>query len=188
MKIADASLVSLSSYSQSRKHNESRKDKEPWEDYEERTWRLRQHVAPDGHVFIPPMSFAFSIQTAAQYLSMPIPGKGQSKYTKHFKSGIIVPEGPVLPDLAAEVRGEWFDMHANGRRGSGTRVPRCYPMIDHWEAEVTYYVLDDQIPTEVFEYHLREAGNFIGIGRFRPENGGFNGRFRVEQVTWRETA
>jgi hypothetical protein len=31
----------------------------------------------------------------------------------------------------------------------------------------------------VFEHHLHEAGKFIGIGRFRPRNNGFYGRFDV---------
>jgi hypothetical protein len=31
---------------------------------------------------------------------------------------------------------------------------------------------------------LEEAGKFIGLGRFRPQNGGFYGRFAVAKVVW----
>jgi hypothetical protein len=37
----------------------------------------------------------------------------------------------------------------------------------------------------VFAEHLREAGNFIGVGRFRPEKGGYYGRYKVNGIEWR---
>jgi hypothetical protein len=184
MKIAIATLKSLSPYSQSRKHDTPKEDKEGHDAYERRTWRNRMHVMPDGHVFIPPMAFKFAVETAARFLRMRIPGKDKSEYGKHFKAGVIVPEAPVLPDIAAKVEGEWLSLHANGKRGSGSRVQRCMPCIPSWEADVTFYVLDDTITEEVFAIHLREAGNFIGIGRFRPENGGYYGRFEVKKIQW----
>ena len=30
------------------------------------------------------------------------------------------------------------------------------------------------------------AGMFIGIGRFRPEKGGTNGRFKITQLDWQD--
>jgi hypothetical protein len=39
---------------------------------------------------------------------------------------------------------------------------------------------DDKNGLTVLEHFLRVAGALIGIGRFRPENGGFYGRFTVE--------
>ena len=30
------------------------------------------------------------------------------------------------------------------------------------------------------------AGMFIGIGRFRPEKGGTNGRFRIAKLVWED--
>lgn len=56
----------------------------------------------------------------------------------------------------------------------------CYP----WKGRVTYHILDDVIAPEVFEQHLRDAGNFIGIGRFRPRNNGYYGRFKLNKVSW----
>jgi len=186
MRIVIATLESLSPYSQSRMHGTAEVEKEAKDEYEKRTWREKMHVTDDGHVFIPPMAFKFSLETAARYLRIRIPGKGQSEYGKHFASGVLVPEGPVLPDIAVEVHGEWLNLHANGKRGSGSRVPRCMPCIPTWKADVRYYVLDDVIPADVFETVLQEAGNFIGIGRFRPENGGFYGRYQVIKTKWTE--
>lgn len=187
MKVATAHLKSLSEYSQSRKLQSEKPTKESHADFEKKVWRERMHVDPKtGQVFIPPMAFKFSLETAAKYLRMRIPGKDRSEYGKHFKSGVIVVQGLLLPDIAAKVEGEWLSLHANGKRGSGTRVDRCMPVIRSWEGEVEYHILDDTITEEVFEKHLREAGNFIGIGRFRPENGGYYGRYSVENIKWKE--
>jgi hypothetical protein len=59
-------------------------------------------------------------------------------------------------------------------------------MIDEWEGAVTFYLADATITKDVFEKYLRESGKFIGIGRHRPENGGFLGRFEVSKVEWSE--
>uniref|UniRef100_A0A6M3KVK6 Uncharacterized protein n=1 Tax=viral metagenome TaxID=1070528 RepID=A0A6M3KVK6_9ZZZZ len=184
MKIAHATLESLAPYSQSRMHSEPKLDKESHSDYEARTWRSRMHATANGNVFIPPMAFKFGLETAARFLRLRIPGKGQSEYGKHFQAGVIVPEGLVLPIKRADVQGEWLNLHANGKRGSGTRVSRCMPMIPEWRGVVVYYVLDDTIPKDIFEQVLRESGNFIGIGRFRPQNGGYLGRYKVVEVKW----
>jgi hypothetical protein len=44
--------------------------------------------------------------------------------------------------------------------------------------------LDETITEEVFKLHLEESGKFIGIGRFRPQNNGFYGRFKVNEIVW----
>ena len=190
MKVAICQLESLSPYSQSRKHNVPKLDggKEANDAYEERTWKDKAHYNADGHVFIPPMAFKWSIEKAAAFLSESIPGKGTSKFTKHFKSGILVTEGLVIPPgiTRDEVEGWWGFMNSDGRRGSGSRVLRCFPNFVSWHGTVIYHVLDDTITEDVFCRTLKEAGNFIGIGRFRPENGGFYGRYKVNSVEWQK--
>jgi hypothetical protein len=98
----------------------------------------------------------------------------------------MVMDALVLPIKKDDVPGEWYFVPSDGRPGGGKRVKKCFPVIREWHGEVTYYILDETITPEVFEVHLREAGSFIGIGRFRPENGGFYGRFGVKKVVWQE--
>ena len=185
MKTAIATLESLSAYQQGRFHQTEKLEKESHEDYEKRTWRERCHVTKEGNIFIPPMAFKICIETAASFLSMSIPGKGKATYTKHFRAGIIVSEGLVLPYKKEDVRGEWVLGNSLGRRrGGGSKVLKCFPTIPEWSGDVTFYILDETITQSVFETHLKEAGNFIGIGVFRPENGGYHGRFEVKQVKW----
>ena len=187
MRTVVATLESISPYSQSRYHETPKIDsKEPFEDYEARTWRNRLHVNEKGFVFIPPMQFKECLAEASKFLSEKIPGKRNSTYTKHFLAGILVTDALTLPTKKEDVPGETLFLNADGKKGSGTRVKRIMPCIQNWKGDVTFYVLDDTIGKEVFEHHLREAGNFIGIGRFRPRNGGFYGRFKVVKTAWND--
>jgi hypothetical protein len=184
MRVATAELESLSPYGQSRFYETPKLSKESAADYEERTWRDRLHTDAQQHVVIPPMAFKNCLSEVAKFLSVQIPGKGKSTYTKHFEAGIIVTEGLTLPIKKQEVAGTWLFVPADGKRGGGKRVKKCFPVIPSWKGAVTFHVLDDTITPDIFEQHLKEAGNFIGIGFFRPRNNGYYGRFRVNTVTW----
>ena len=179
MRQIAATLESVSPYSQSRFHNEPKLDKEGHDDYEKRTWPKRMHVTEDGFVFIPPMSFKNCLSECAKYLSVQIPGKGKSTYTKHFEAGVMVTEPLVLGIKAEDVKGEWLHVPSDGRRGGTKRVEKCFPQIPKWSGDVLFYIFDDTITESVFRLHLEQAGKFIGVGRFRPRMNGYYGRFNV---------
>lgn len=184
MRTAIATLKSISPYSQSRHYETPKLDKEIPRDYEERTWRDRLHVDADGFVFIPPMAFKNCLSEAAKYLAMQIPGMGKATYTKHFEAGCQVFDALVLPVKKQDVVGDWLFVPSDGKRGGSRRVAKCFPVIPQWSGDVTFYIFDEMITPQVFEHVLGEAGKFIGIGRFRPRNCGFYGRFTVEKVVW----
>ena len=184
MKTAIASLQSVSPYSQSRHHDVLRDKKETAKDHEERTWRSRMHLTDDGHVFIPPMAFKNCLSEAAKFLGTQIPGKGKATYTKHFEAGVLCIEPLVLPLLGKQIEGEWLFLPSDGKRGGGKRVDKCYPLIREWSGDVEFKVLDETITRDVFRETLEQAGAFIGIGRFRPRNNGYYGRFKVVELQW----
>ena len=184
MKTATVTICGVSPYSQSKHYTTEKLAKENAKDYEARTWRDRLHVTDDGSVFIPPMSFKNCLSEAAKFLGIQIPGKGKSTYTKHFEAGVLVTDAMILPIKKEEVKGEWLFVPSDGVRGSGKRVDKCFPVIHEWGGEVTFYVLDETVTEEVFRNVLEQAGAFIGIGRFRPRNNGFYGRFRVDSIVW----
>jgi len=184
MRTVTVKLESLSPYSQSKHYDTPKLPKEIAKDYETRTWRDRCDVDASNHLVIPPMAFKNCVSEVAKYLSIQIPGKGKTTYTKHFEAGVLVVEGITLPETKETVAGEWLFVPSDGRRGGSKRVMKCFPVVPAWKGEVTFYVLDDTITPEVFEQHLKEAGNFIGIGRFRPRNNGFYGRFKIVKTTW----
>jgi hypothetical protein len=186
MKIATATLHSISPYSQSRYHNTPKDQKETAKDYEQRTWRERVHCNGDGRIYIPPMTFKNCAAETAKYLGMQIPGKGKNTYTKHFDAGVLCAEPLVLPETKETVLGEWLFLNSDGRRGGGKRVEKCYPLIPSWNGDVVFNILDEAITQDVFRFHLEQSGAFIGIGRFRPRNGGFYGRFKVDNLQWKD--
>lgn len=177
-------LKSASPYSQSKFINEKKSKDETHEAFEKRIWRERMHRTKDGNVYIAPMCFKNCLSAAAKYKSISIPGKGKKTYTAHFEAGVLVVDPLVLPVKADEVDGEWLHVPSDGRRGGTTRVEKCFPLIHSWEGIVEFLIFDEIITQDVFEEHLRDAGSFIGVGRFRPRNNGFYGRFSVESVTW----
>ncbi len=189
MQAYELKLKSKGPYSQS-KHYDAvevpKKDKESADAYERRTWRNRMHVDDEGAVFIPPMALKNCLSEAAKFLSIRIPGKGKATYTKHFEAGVMVVDPIVLTDpktdqvIAAEnVPGEPLFVPADGRRGGSRRVTKVFPLITRWSGTATVYVIDETITEDVLRNHLNEAGNLIGMGRFRPRNNGYYGRFSL---------
>ena len=155
MKVAIASLRSIAPYSQSRYSGLKKPQKEDANEWEMKTWNERLHVNDEGYVFIPPMAFKKALERASVFLSMKIPGrKGSQTFSKHFKAGVLVMDGLVLPLKKEQVPGEVFFVSSNGKPG-GPRVERKFPVIHEWSGDLTFYVIDDTITEEDFEAHLR---------------------------------
>jgi len=174
----------MSQYSQSKAHRIKRNQNETYDEWEERTWRERLHINDSGNVFIPPTAIKNALSEAAQYISMKIPGKRNATFTKRFVSGILVADPIVLDIKSDKVKCEWLFLPADGKRGSGSRVNKCLPLIDSWNGEVKIYIIDEDITEEVFKKHMEVAGSLIGIGRFRPSKNGFYGRFKATVSSW----
>lgn len=182
MKSYEVSLKSKSPYSQSRHYSDAevpKLEKEGADAYERRTWRHRMHRDASGEVFIPPMALKNCLAEAAKFLSIQIPGKGKATYTKHFEAGIMVMDPIMLGVQADAVPGEELFVPADGKRGSGRRVTRVFPLISSWTGSTIVHVIDETITDDVLRAHLIEAGNLIGMGRFRPRNNGYYGRFSL---------
>lgn len=176
VSIAGMSPISFSAPIQSKRNTG-----EPHDDFEDRTWRERIHADQDGMAFIPPMALKNCLSEVAKYLSESVPGKGKSTYTKHFEAGILVVDPMPLGVKAAEMEGERLFVPADGKRGGGSRVFKTFPLVKNWKTEATIYILDPVIKPEKLQEYLSYAGKFIGMGRFRPRNNGFYGRFNVEK-------
>lgn len=149
--------------------------------FEERTWRERLHLDSNGIVFIPPSAVKNCLSEVSKYLSESVPGKGKATYTKHFEAGLLVTDPITLGVKGADVAGERLFVPASGKRGDGKRVWKRFPFIQNWKGDGSLYLLDPVLvgkPEKVLEY-LSHAGQFIGLGRFRPRNNGYYGRFLV---------
>lgn len=175
-------IESMSPYSQSAPLQSERKN-EDFREFEARTWREHIH-ADDRGVYIPATAIKNCLSEAAKFLSMSVPGKGKATYTKNFEAGIMCSTNVHLGIKPEDVAGEWLFLPSDGKRGGGSRVWKCYPVIPAWSGDVECVVLDGMITPEVFEAHLKAAGMFIGVGRFRPRNNGFYGRWQAKDIQW----
>ena len=184
--LATVSLESTSPYSCSRMHGVAKLAKESHDAYDQRTWRDKAHYNSDGKVIIPRMSIKFSLVGGAAYLGERVQGKNMKTWTQYFTSAIHIMDDIVLPQKREDVQSITLYCHANGNRRSGKRVARTFPLILSWAATVQINVLDETITEDIFGRVLEHAGAFIGIGRFRPENGGYNGRYVVRKISWKK--
>lgn len=187
MITAHATLRSLSPYSQSRAHVTPHLDKETADAFEQRTWKERLHTDTDGQVYIPHSAFKNCLSEAAKYLSLQIPGKGKSTYTKHFEAGVMVLAPMKLGIHKDQVEGEVLYLNADGVRGSGKRVWRTMPLIREWAGDIEFLIVDPMVTEDVFRKVLDEAGRLIGIGRYRPRNNGIYGRFAIDRLVWADS-
>lgn len=186
--LATVHLESNAAYSPSRQHQEKKLTKEASDAYEERTWREKAHFDKEGHVLIPRMAFKFALMDAAKYLGETIPGKGKKTWTGYFTSAVQIDDDLVLSLKREQLIPVTISAHVSGERKSGKRVMRTFPLIPQWKGTLKAYILDETITKDVFGKVFEYAGKFIGIGRFRPQNGGFNGRFLVTKIDWKRMA
>ncbi len=184
MKTCDVYFEGLAPYSASRAHQEAKPVGESDNAYEERTWRLKCHTE-NGKVYIPPMAFKMAVDRASKISGKQIPGKGKATYTKFFESGVIVTE-PVFVADEKDIQCERIHANSDGVRGSGKRVWRKFPRLDKWGGVVRFTIIAPELiqAPEVFEEAVKSAGVMVGVGRFRPERGGYFGRFDCTKFVW----
>lgn len=185
-RVVEVKVVGASPYSSSRPHQEPKLDGETADAYERRTWKHKAHIDEKGRPFIPPMAFKWGLTLASKMLGIQVPGRGKSTYTKFFESGVMVLDGVVIGNDDSAMTAESVFVNADGVRGSGKRVFRLFPKFSDWSGTVVFHVLAPEIDAKTFEKVVTQAGLFIGVGRFRPERGGYFGRFTIEKITWRE--
>lgn len=186
MKTATAHIKSVSPMQQSRYHGLKKTDEESYDDFENRTWIERCHYDEDENVFIPPMAFKIGIMNAAKYLDIKVAGM-KGNMTKSFTAGVLVTDPVYIGLKKSDAVKMMVFCSADGRRnGSGPRVEKHFPTFMAWKGAPVFHILDERITEEMFVKVLKHMGALIGVGTFRPANGGFYGRFEVEKVKWED--
>ena len=179
MNIVKINLKSASPIQFSRHHQTPKLEKENDEDFEKRTWLNKAHINEDGRVIIPASFFKNSLSEIAKYLSVKIPGKGKSTYTKHFEAGVMVLDPLLTNRMKTDLTPREVFGSSQGVRGAGKRVLKIFPTLESWEGSINYIILDETITEDILLEHVIECGKFQGLGTWRPRNGGTYGRFDV---------
>jgi hypothetical protein len=188
VKLEGTTPLSFSRYhTEPWKTNATGSKAETHEEYDTRTWRSKLHVLEDGSVYIPPMALKGAMEGAAGY--NPTKKKGSATWTRNLTASVVIQDSIVIDGVKAkDVESETLPMTSDGkpsRYSKGSRVARTFPLIrSGWKADATLIVLDDTLPQSVVEQALGDAGVFVGIGRWRAENRGLYGRFRVVSKKW----
>jgi hypothetical protein len=196
MRLLTVNIRGTTPYSQSRAFDQDalpadlkKQAKETHDEYDRRVWREKSTTDAYGQIVVPAAAFKQAIDSAAKMLSIQIPGKGKATYTKEFVRGVSVFEALPLGIAKAEVPFVRIHANADGIRGSGKRVFRTFPIVPApWGGRLDIHVISETVPDEIVERVVKASGLFVGVGRFRPENGGTNGRFQAEGFRWSEVA
>lgn len=189
MRICHVHFTGVTPYSQSKKLDKEvfpMLEKEDEDAYDARLWLEKGSFDAHGNVVIPAMAMKMSVDEAIKRLNIGIKGRGKSTYTKFFVAGQICEADAPIGVHRSEVESVSIWANADGVRGSGKRVKRRFPHYPEWSGVARFAILDEVIPNAVFEKAVVEAGRLVGIGRFRPEKGGYLGRFTVDRCEWSE--
>jgi len=187
----DVRIKGLSPYSQSRMLDASlgRRKGETYDAMEDRTWRLKAHTgdAINGKttILIPGHGIHQALVMGAKKGRLQPTGAKSSRegLANRLVTGITL-MGDAETDMTLEdATCVAINAHVTGRPGSGSRVVRKFPAWPAgWTASFTVLVLDDSLTKDDVKGALDAAGLLAGLGRFRPENMGTNGRFLVSAI------
>lgn len=136
----------------------------PKEDAEERLYQN------DGAAYFPAENLRQSIIAAASRTKI-----GRRSATTDVAAALF-----ILP-FAMPLIGEW---HVDSRPvvipATKGRILRHRPMFDEWIIELTLQIETELIDANTVRKIMDDAGNYVGIGDFRPARKGPYGRFRVD--------
>ena len=177
MKTYHATIEGISPYSQSKQYQSDPPEGMTHDQREKQNWREKLHIGSDGCVFIPPTAVKDAMVEAAKHQRLKL--KGNLGVSNMIKTGVICATPISLGVRAEDVPCEWLSMNSDGKKGGGKRVPRCFPFINGWVGVAEIISVDDRLQPDMLQKVLTAAGQFTGIGRFRPQQGGYYGRFRV---------
>lgn len=181
---AIVTLKGVSPLSCSRQHRTEFLDGESHEDYDQRTWREKANHDAEGIVFVPAMAFKQAMDLAAKRLAIPDPDNKRANFTKYFVSDVICENNLSIGIHKNDMPSITINANVDGVRGSGKRVPRTFPQTPEWQGTTSFIIMEEKIKPEIFERVLTTSGRSIGVGQFRPERGGLNGRFDIVKVKY----
>ncbi|HPQ70608.1 MAG TPA: hypothetical protein PKW95_15900 [bacterium] len=184
---AKFSIIGQSPYSNSRYLNIEKGQNQSYDEWEDEHWREKLHYDRDGQVFIPPMALHYALSETAKFLGKKVKGS-QRGFTAQFTKGIAIDQRLYLGVHIEDPRiyPEKIHVPSDGKRGGAKRVARVFPTIDEWRTEATVHIAAPEITKDIFEEHIVATGFFNGLGRFRPQNNGYYGRFVVEDLVWKQ--
>jgi len=148
------------------------KDRNPRQEAEKACYR-----AGDGTFYFPAVSIPASMGNAGSAHKM----RGSRKSLRFIVPSAIRVPGEGITILNGD--GPAKDFEVDGRPvtipATKGRIMRYRPRFDEWGAKFTMSLDDTSLDVDTAHQLLNEAGQFYGIGDYRPEKRGPFGTFRV---------
>ena len=190
MYIARFDMIGISDLMFGTHVTEQKKTSETHVQFEQRTWKQKVLVTPEGQVFINPFALTNGLEVAGKFLGKKIPSARGATYTDRIRKGTQTVGKLLLTNAKGkslsidDIEPVPLFVPSDGKRGSGKRVDRIFPTVHDWRViGAAMYVYDGKIDDETTHEHLVAMGKFVGFGSMRVENGGVNGRFLIENFT-----
>ena len=128
------------------------------------------YKTPEGVIYVPAAQIEGAMIKSAA--NEKIPGRRGKTYKDLLKAFVF-----VEPD-AVPMNPQKWESDIRAVVVQRNRVVRYRPKFDKWSLEFTLAIHEDeQVPAEVVQKILVAAGQFVGIGDYRPRYG----RFRVSK-------
>lgn len=130
-----------------------------------------------GSCYIPSDHIRGALIGAGTYVKAKVGGRSKSMKTIVAATFVPAEDQILIPDYDA------IDKRSAVNRNVKARVLVLRPKWTTWNAEFTLNVHEDTISIAQIKELLTYAGNYVGIGSFRPTNNGMFGRFEVESIS-----
>ena len=131
----------------------------------------------EGRCYIPAEQLRICFIGAGGYL------KSKVGNSKRSMKGVIAavlqisPEEIILPEF------DQIDKRSAVNKNVKARVMVIRPKWNNWVAEFQMVIDNNTITKETIEELINTAGNYVGIGSYRPTNNGYFGRFKLVDLT-----
>lgn len=134
------------------------------------------HRNNSGLCFIPSDHIRGAMINAGSYVKSKVGGRSKSMKQIVAAMFMVTPEQIVIPDY------DTIDKRSGVNRSIKARVITIRPKWTEWNAEFILQIREKSITIETITSIIEYAGNYVGIGSFRPTNNGMFGRFELESI------
>jgi hypothetical protein len=157
---------------------------ENYTDLENRTWKLKAHINDQNHVYCPGEWFKRTIMATQKRGKYPLqpPGSRSKNQTMlpYFISGLFIEDSEILINKNPITEKDLLPFESVVTPPGQGSVICIRPMIkDPWYLNVNITIIDDAISEKCVFDVMNWCGLYMGIGDFRPQNGGNFGRFEI---------
>lgn len=132
----------------------------------------------NGRCYIPSDQIRGSLIGAGSMVKAKVGGRSKSMKQVVAAMFMVSPDHIEIPDYDS------VDKRSTVNRSVKARVIVIRPKWSTWEASFDLNVMNDTITKETILAILENAGDYIGIGSFRPTNNGMFGRFSVKDFSY----